>query len=81
MTTKQLNADIKKLYANIKKYKEANGSTYEYIDNVAKAEFKRLYYADIKFEYMNKQSILIMLRLNLRHVFFPLHSFGILINL
>lgn len=82
MTPSELNRDIKRLNSDIKK-KLAIGGTeyYNYIENVAKKEFNRLYHADDHFIYMNRQSILIMLRLNIRHRFVALHMFGIYIEL
>lgn len=68
MTASELNRDIKKL---LKIQEDPN----------FEKEFKRLYFADSSFQYMNKKSILIMLRLNLRYRFIPLHSFGINIDL
>jgi len=82
MKTSELNRDIKRLNSDIKK-KLIIGSAeyYDYIENVAKKEFNRLYHADDHFIYMNRQSILTMLRLNIRHRFVALHMFGIYIEL
>ena len=44
-------------------------------------EFKRLYFADKEFEAMNKESIKIMFRLNLRYRIIPFHAFGLFINI
>lgn len=80
MTSKELNHDIKKLWKSIDKVNNTCKSLAEYfayVNNEARTEFLRLYHADSKFEYMSKTSILIMMRLNLRHKFEPLHMFGI----
>ena len=85
MTNHELNRDIKKLYKNIKSLQgsetvQGSKNYFAYIDNEAKEEFKRLYYADSSFNAMNKESVLMMLRMNLRHRFFALHTFGLMIN-
>lgn len=80
MTTQELNRDIKRLYASIKKLQGQPDKYYSYIENEAKKEFMRLYRADDKFEYMSKESMKIMLRLNIRHRFNALHNFGIFIE-
>jgi len=88
MTSKELNRDVKKLWKNInKRYNNVKANTknitieeyFAYVNNEARTEFLRLYQADNKFEYMSKSSILMMLRLNLRHEFEPKHMFGIYI--
>jgi len=82
MTSKELNRDVLRLNKQLKVYLADNDNNYtQYIENVAKKEFFRLYLADEKFEYMSKKSVLIMLRLNLRYRFMALHSFGIHIQL
>lgn len=85
MTKNQLNSDVKKLAKNIAKARanfEADQDKYfKYIDQDARKEYLRLFDADSTFEYMGKLSILIMLRLNLRHRFIELHRFGSHINL
>lgn len=82
MTKNELNRDIKRLKSEIYRMSfESLETYYKYIDTEARKEFKRLYYADDKFQYMNKTSVLIMLRLNLSHRFVVLHHFGIGIEL
>jgi hypothetical protein len=82
MTKNELNRDIKRLKSEIYRMSfESLETYYKYIDTEARKEFKRLYYADQSFEYMNKNSVLIMFRLNLKHRFLPLHSFGLGIEL
>jgi len=81
MTNQELNRDIKRLYNEINKASiKADDLCYAYIEQ-AKKEFTRLYYADRGFQVLTKQSILIMLHLNLRFRIVPLHTFGIYINL
>lgn len=79
MTTQELNRDIKRLRKSIVSH-NGKDSYYSFIENEAKKEFQRLYGADREFKYMNKESIKIMFRLNIRHRFQPLHNFGIFIN-
>lgn len=75
MTNAELNRDIKRLAKTVEKY---DGTSYsEETDNKIRAELKRLYYADSGFTAMNRQSILIMIRLNGRYRVIPLHQFGI----
>lgn len=82
MTKQELNRDIKRLNSEIYRMSFKDQREYlNYIDITAKMEFNRLYMADKTFEYMNKESIVIMLKLNLRHRFVPLHTFGIDINI
>lgn len=78
MTAQQLNRDIKHLKNLSLKISKTMFDS-EIIS--FKKEFNRLYFADSKFEVMNKKSVLIMFRLNLRFRFHALHSFGIHINL
>lgn len=82
MTKQELNRDIKRLNNSIKKLENKDNKVYfEFIENEAKKEFKRLYHADSEFKYANKQSILIMLRLNVRHRFILFHQFGLMIEI
>lgn len=78
MTARELNRDIKRLNADIKKNKSGNMDAYfKYIGGPAKQEFIRLYYADTSMKSLSKESVLILLRLNLSHRFIPLHIFGL----
>jgi hypothetical protein len=79
MTKQELNRDTKRL---LKAYKAALKSKnyYEQLPAIQK-ELKRLYMADSNFKYMNKTSILILLRLNLRLREIELHHFGINIDI
>ena len=87
MNNRQFNQDIKQLNKAIFKASQKvditgnNDEYFAFINGEAKKEFMRIYNANDTFEGLNKQSILIMMRLNLRHKFIPLHIFGININL
>ena len=83
MTTAELNRDIKKLLKLNAIINNSDIDSKEYKDAYGKLtkEFARLYFADTKFDYMNVQSIKIMLRLNLRYRFYQLHTFGLMIEL
>lgn len=82
MTKTELNRDVKRLNSEIYRMSFEDFNEYQnYIETAARKEFRRLYDADNQFEYMNKQSVIIMLKLNLRHQFIPLHTFGIHIKL
>ena len=82
MTKAQLNRDIKRLKNEIYRMSFEDLKQYQrYLLIEACNEFTRLYNADRKFEYMNKDSVLTMLKLNLSHRFMPLHNFGINIEL
>lgn len=71
MTKQELNRDIKRLANNHVTMNEQD----------INKEFTRLYYADRDMEYMNLNSVKMMLRLNLRYRFVPLYQFGLMINL
>lgn len=73
MTAKELNRDIKRL---AKDFNTDKAQLPEF-----EKEFKRLYWADDKFEYANLFSLKAMLRINSRHRFIALHQFGLNINL
>lgn len=73
MTKQELNRDIKRLS---KHFATDKAGTPEF-----EKEFKRLYYADSSFEYINLENLKAMLRINLRHRFIALHQFGLMINL
>ncbi len=82
MTAKELNRDIKRLASEIYRMSfEDTKEYYKYLETIAGQEFKRLYHADYKLEYMNLNSVKIMFRLNLSHRFIAFHSFGLGINL
>lgn len=77
MTSKELNRDIKRLSLKVEKMKlvEDRDKWFKFIENEAKKEFIRLFYADTTMQSMTKQSILIMLGLNVSYRFIPLHNF------
>lgn len=82
MTTQQLNRDVKRLQKDIENALKGGEFHYhQYIEGEAATEFKRLYNADSSFKSMSKSSILLMVRMNLRHRFIPLHSFGLNIEI
>ena len=78
MTKQELNRDIKRLRKMAKE-----GKDYSNMDTCPKfkAEFLRLYRADSSFEWMNRNSILTMVRLNNKHRIVPFHQFGLMIKL
>jgi hypothetical protein len=82
MLSKELNRDVKRLVKAIQKEVKENAG---YIKGdsfpIFQKEFRRLYHADDMFEFMSKDSILRMLRLNLKYRFMPLYLFGIKIQL
>jgi hypothetical protein len=67
MTTKKLNRDIYRLL--------------KLDETELQKEYLRVYHADNSFESMDRKSILIMLRLNIRHRFIALQYFGLFIDL
>ncbi len=77
MTPRELNQDVKRLVKHVKKLERAN----ELDDGKVVTEILRLYRADDTFEYMSKDSVLKLLRLNLRFRAVPLHTFGVRIEL
>lgn len=79
MTKKELNRDVKRLLKTVSGIAK-DENYHENIEKYVKPEFMRLYLADRSFEYMNRQSILIMLRLNVRYRFEALHHFGLQIS-
>jgi len=78
IAAKQINKDIKNLVKAIRKINTLN----EYVSDhpEIKKEFYRIYRADEKFNLMNKESVLIMFRLNQKYRFEALHMFGIYID-
>ncbi len=83
MTNAELNRDIKRLNKAIKAFPKSddNGPYFDFIAKYVTPEFKRLFYADSEFKAMNRESILIMLRLNLSHRIIPFHQFGLNIEI
>ena len=82
MTKQELNRDIKKLYSLAESAKVFKCDLYHnFIENSVKPEFNRLYHADSAGEYMNLLSLKIIIRLNHKFRFVPLHTMFININL
>ena len=81
MTKQELNKDIKRLGAEIYRMSfEDQDKYFEYLDKEARKEFTRLFHADQGFEYMNLNSVKLMLRLNLKYRFVALNAFGLMIK-
>jgi len=80
MTLRQLNNRIKILAQrhHHESFKDID-TFFKYIENEFKPEFKTCYNA-ADLQDLSKESILILLRLNLRHRVIELHQFGININ-
>lgn len=80
MTAKELNRDIK--WLRKKAIKWAKNSSYSpETETALKMEYRRIYYADPTFEYLNRKSIITMIRLNLSLRVITFHHFGINIDL
>lgn len=84
MTTKELNNKIRKLYNEVSKLQSEQTNLdvfFSIIDTEIKPKYTTLYYADDSFKSLTKESILILIKLNLRYRFIPFHQFGLNINL
>lgn len=82
MEAKELNQGISKLREIYLNLDTTNLDNYfKQIDAVIKPLFMKYYMADSEFEHMDKTSMKTMLRLNVKHRFVSLHSFGLQINL
>ena len=79
MTNAELNRDIKRLNKAIKAFpkSEDNDPYFKFIAEWVTPEYKRLFYADSEFKAMNRESILIMIRLNVSHRIIAFHQFGL----
>lgn len=79
MTRQELNRDAKRLIKVIKSgdFRDDNLEVKEEIVN----EFKRIYLADKEFTYLSPVLALKMVRINLSLRVFPLHTFGLNIEL
>jgi hypothetical protein len=81
----QLNKDVKNLVASISKCSKENELNldryFDFLNTVAKVEFERIYNEDRTFTLLNKNNVLNMFRLNIKHRFLPFHSFGIHIDI
>lgn len=80
MTAKDLNRDAKRFVKKVKKNWESN-YTSEADEKEFKEEFMRLYLADPKAEYFNRNMLAAMIRINIRYRFVSLHNFFIGISL
>ena len=82
MKTQELNRDVKRLLKRAIDL-ENNHSNEEYYatEPEMKKEISRLLWADEEFTELNRKSILILIRLNLRYHAIPLHQFGLHIDL
>lgn len=83
MTTKELNNKIRKLYNEVSKLQSEQSNLdvfFSIIDTEIKPKYTTLYYADDSFKSLTKESILILIKLNLRYRFIPFHQFGLNIN-
>ena len=86
MTTQQLNRDVKRLSASIVAMHQTVQKNneqdvwFEFLENYAKKEFIRLYNADNTLNSLTKDSILLMLSMNIKFRFVSLHTFGLMIN-
>ena len=79
MTKQELNRDIKRLWnLHISLNSLEPEQYYKEVEERVKPEFKRLYGVDREFKYLNKQSIIILMSINLTHRFVELHSFGLM---
>ncbi|MEX0594967.1 MAG: hypothetical protein WD512_00580 [Candidatus Paceibacterota bacterium] len=85
MTNRQLNRDVKRLLKahreRRREFQKGNVDKGWEIEKEIQSEIRRLYYADTKLEYISKNNLLIMLRLNLRYRAITLHHFGNAIDL
>lgn len=84
MDKQELNSKIRKLYKEVSKLQSEQSNLdifFSIIDTEIKPKYTSLYYADDSFKSFNKESILILIRLNLRYRFIPFHQFGLNINL
>lgn len=77
MTRKELNRDIKRAYKKYLLLQTSDNETYYKEIEPLKKELRRLYYADKGFEFMNLNSVKIMILLNCKFGFVSLHSFGL----
>lgn len=80
MTKQELNRDIKRLHKRFldrEKISQKLDIDYYVFEDQVKAEFKRLYYADSKAEYINLNNLKRMIRMNLVLRTISLHMFYI----
>lgn len=81
--SRELNKRVKKLndfIVGISKGAEMSGNNtafFDSVEKVVKPEFKLIYGFDDTFTLLNKQSVLFMIRTNLRFRIIPFHQFGL----
>lgn len=76
MNNRELNRSVKRLY----KRAVFKRMTTHILEAEIKPEFLNLYYLDKGFERFNKDSILMLIAINLRHKFMPVEKLGSDIN-
>lgn len=82
MTKQELNRDTKRLATKIIKLQAQKDSEKYFSELPAiEKEFKRIYYADQNFEYLNRANILRMFRINLKLRVIAFHQFGLMVEL
>ena len=78
MTNAELNRDIKRLYKDYSIYLNGDSDVFfSWVGGYAKKEFFRLYHADLELSAMNKNSILMLLKINRHLRLIPFHQFYI----
>lgn len=77
MTNYELNLSIARLAKRVQKLDRLNTTSEQ--EEEIKAELRRLYRVDDTFTSLSKNSVLRLLRLNLRFREIPLHNFGLMI--
>lgn len=81
MTPKQLNSRIKKFGKRyLTELKKPADEFFNWLNTEGTEEFNTLCGADQEMKYINKQSILILMRINMRHRLMPFHRFGMMVN-
>ena len=75
MTSAELNRDIKRFYKNYSIHLEIDSSDtfFDWVERYGRKEFKRLYDGDKELKYMNKKSIMMMMKINRHLLIIPLH--------
>lgn len=81
MTPKQLNHQIKKFGKQyLTELKKPADEFFDWLEKEGKKEFTRLYYADQSMKSINKNSVIILMRINMIHHIIPFHRFGLMVN-
>jgi hypothetical protein len=82
MTNQEYNRDVKRLGKAVNKLGGSSDTEYwRKVEEEIKKEWTRLYNVDHKFEIATKNTVLTLMRINLRFRFIPLHSFGIMVEI